>query len=128
MARKASTHPTDTELRILRILWDEGPSTLGTVHGGLSRKRPVAKTTVATMLGVMLDKRLVRRGNGPDGYRWTANVDELKAAKGIVAKLIDYVFDGSASRMVAHLVEEGKISRGELADIAKLRKGQAKRK
>jgi len=121
------------ELRILRILWESGPATLGKVHAELSRparggRRGVAKTTVATMLGVMLNKKLVRRRNAAEGYLWTAAVDRRGAAKGIVAKLLDYIFEGSASRMVNHLVEEGKISRRELAEIARRRKEQSKRR
>ena len=66
MARPASSQPTDGELEILRVLWREGPSELGVVHRALvaERGRKIAKTTVATMLKVMLDKGLVRRAVG----------------------------------------------------------------
>jgi predicted transcriptional regulator len=56
MARRASTHPTDGELEILRVLWDYGNASLGEICDALRRERDVATTTVATMLRVMLDK------------------------------------------------------------------------
>ena len=59
MARPASSHPTDGELEILRVLWERGPSSLAEVCAALREEREVATTTVATMLRVMLDKNIV---------------------------------------------------------------------
>jgi predicted transcriptional regulator len=120
MARPASTHPTDGELEILRVLWDRGPSSLGEVCEALRREREVATTTVATMLRVMLDKRLVRRRRAARGYQWSAAVTQTAAARSMVGKLLDGIFDGSAGRLVAHLVEAGQLSNDELSELRKL--------
>ena len=64
MARPPSTQPTEGELEILKVLWERGPSGLKQVCDGLRRVRPVATTTVATMLRLMQDKGLVERGEG----------------------------------------------------------------
>jgi predicted transcriptional regulator len=120
MARPASQHPTDGELEILRVLWEHKSATLGQVCQALRADRDVATTTVATMLGVMLDKGLVRRKKTARGNQWSAAVTHAAAAKGMVGKLVDGVFDGSASRLVTHLVEGGKLSLDELADLRTL--------
>lgn len=126
MARPASTHPTDGELEILRVLWGRGPSSLGEICEALRRRRDVATTTVATMLRVMLDKRLVRRRAAPKGsrraagYQWSAAVTQTAAARSMVGKLVDGVFDGSAGRLVTHLVEAGQLSTKELAELRNL--------
>jgi len=120
MARPASQHPTDGELEILRVLWEYKTATLGQVCQALRADRDVATTTVATMLGVMLDKGLVRRKKTARGHKWSAAVTHAAAAKGMVGKLVDTVFDGSASRLVAHLVEGGKLSHDELAELRTL--------
>ena len=60
MARPPSIHPTDGELEILQVLWQDGPCSLGQVCKALRRRRSIATTTVATNLGVMLDKKIVR--------------------------------------------------------------------
>ena len=117
MARPASQHPTDGELEILRVLWDRGPSSLGDVCAALRAEREVATTTVATMLRVMHDKKLVRRKQVGRGLQWTAAVSHTAAARSMVGKLIDGVFDGSAQRLVAHLVEGGELSADELAEL-----------
>jgi predicted transcriptional regulator len=121
MPRPRASNPTDVELQILRVLWSaRAPQSLGQIHAALGEHRPVAKTTVATMLGVMLDKKLVRRTSTDRGYTWSAATDRTKAAAGLLGKLLDYVFDGSAQRMVAHLVDEGQISPDELEVLWRL--------
>ena len=120
MARPVTPHPTDGELEILRVLWEHGPSSLSDVCEALRQRRPVATTTVATMLRVMLDKRLVRRKRTARGHQWSAAVTHDAAARSMVGKLVDGVFDGSAQRLVAHLVEGGKLSEAELADLRRL--------
>ena len=115
-----SEHPTDGELEILRALWENGPSPLGAVCESLRRQREVATTTVATMLRVMLDKGLVRRKEAARGIQWSAAVTQSAAAKSMVGKLVDGVFDGSAGRLAAHLVEAGQLSPDELSELRKL--------
>jgi predicted transcriptional regulator len=120
MARRASQHPTDGELEILRVLWDRGPSSLSDVCDALRRERDVATTTVATMLRVMLDKGLVRRKGASRGHQWSAAVTQSATARSMVGKLVDGIFDGSASRLAAHLVEAGKLSDKELNELRQI--------
>ena len=120
MARPVSTQPTDGELEILKILWDSGPAGLGQIHSVLHERRGVAITTVATMLKMMLAKELVERGDGPRGYLWKARVSRKVTVSGMIGKLVQHVFDGSARRLVAHLVQEGELDEGERKEIAPL--------
>ena len=127
MARPPSPHPTDGELEILRVLWQHNSATLGEICSALRRERQVATTTVATMLGVMRDKSLVRRRRSARGHQWSAAVTRTAAAKQMVGKLVDGIFDGSAGRLVAHLVEGGKLSHEELAELRTLLASNSKK-
>ncbi|HEX4414914.1 MAG TPA: BlaI/MecI/CopY family transcriptional regulator [Lacipirellulaceae bacterium] len=120
MPRPPSLHPTDGELEILRVLWGHGNTTLGAICESLRREREVATTTVATMLKVMLDKGLVRRKAATRGQQWSAAITQNAAAKSMVGKLVDGVFDGSAGRLAAHLVEGGQLSTEELTELRNL--------
>jgi BlaI family transcriptional regulator, penicillinase repressor len=120
MARSASSHPTDGELELLRVLWQSGPCGLGAICTALRRRRPIATTTVATILKVMLDKKLVRRKRTSQGYVWSARTTRQTAATGMVRKLIDLVFDGSAQRLVAHLLESDQLSDQERTELGRL--------
>ena len=120
MARPPSTHPTDGELELLRVLWQAGPCGLGQLCKRLRLRRPIATTTVATILKVMLDKKLVRRRRTPQGYLWSAKTSRQSAATGMVRKLVDSVFDGSAQRLVAHLLESGQLNDQERKELRRL--------
>ena len=120
MARPPSTQPTDGELEILRVLWTAGPTSLSLLCRQLRRQREVATTTVATMLRIMQEKGLVRRQGAGRGAQWVAAVTHQKTARKMVGKLLDDLFDGSANRLVAHLVEGKQLSEQELAELKKL--------
>jgi BlaI family transcriptional regulator, penicillinase repressor len=127
MARPPSKEPTDGELEILKILWEIGPAGLGQIHRALEERREVATTTVATMLKLMLGKELVKREEGPRGYLWSAGVSRNTAVSGLLGKLLQRVFDGSARRLVAHLIEDGGLDDRERTEILELLKSQAHR-
>jgi BlaI family penicillinase repressor len=124
MARPPSTQPTDGELEILKVLWELGSAGLGQVHAVLQERRGVAITTVATMLKMMLAKELVQRQDGPRGYLWTARVSREATVSGLLGKLLQHVFDGSARRLVAHLIEDGNLADHERAEILELLKAE----
>jgi len=125
MSRPPSKQPTDGELEILKILWETGPTGLGQIHTVLQERRGVATTTVATMLKMMLAKELVQREDGPRGYLWSARVSRKAAVSGLLGKLLQHVFDGSARRLVAHLIQEGDLDDHERAEILDLLKTQS---
>lgn len=120
MARPASHHPTDGELEILHVLWSEGPISLSSLCRELRHEREVATTTVATILKIMREKGLVRREGAGRGASWSAVITHRKTARGMVGKLVNGLFDGSADRLVAHLIEGGDLSNKELKNLQKL--------
>src|SRR5262249_4375499 len=93
---------------------------LGTVCAALRRHRPVATTTVATMLKVMLAKKLVKRSRGERAYLWSARVSRQAATSRLLGKLLDRLFHGSAARLVAHLLEDCQLNDHDRAEIRRL--------
>jgi predicted transcriptional regulator len=120
MARHPSIHPTDRELEILQVLWQAGPCSIGQICTTLRQRRSVATTTVATMLKVMLEKKLVQRKHGKQSYLWSAKTTQQSAASGMVRKLVNLVFDGSAQRLVAHVVESGQLTDEEREAVRRM--------
>ncbi|HUG93696.1 MAG TPA: BlaI/MecI/CopY family transcriptional regulator [Planctomycetaceae bacterium] len=120
MARPSRPRPTDAELEILHVLWARGPAALGEICAVLRETRDVATTTVATVLKVMEHKGLVRRKPGGRRSLWSARVSRSDAANRLLTGLLDRVFDGSAHRLVAHLVETGRLSRREIQELRQL--------
>ncbi len=129
MPRPASPEPTSGELEILQILWDTGPLSLSQLCERMRLQRPVATTTVATMLKVMLNKGLVTRSPAARGSNWSAKANRSSTASGMLTRFIDRLFDGSAQSLVAHLLDQGRLTPAERREILELvRRGKRETK
>jgi predicted transcriptional regulator len=120
VARQPSDQPTDGELEILQLLWSQGPSPLAAICEGLRRRRPVATTTVSTMLKLMAEKGQVKRSKETRGALWSARRSRRVTSRGLLHRFMDRAFGGSPSRMVAHLLEDGQLDDEERQQILRL--------
>src|ERR1700731_5360026 len=112
MSRPKSPHPTPAELEVLRILWERGPSTVREVLQALDKER--ACTTVMSLLNVMTEKALVTRAPEGRAFRYTARFRPDQTQRKIVRDLLQRVFEGSASALVARLLEQARPGQQEL--------------
>ena len=117
MPRPKQEHPTPAELEVLLLLWDRGPATVREVMEALDRRRPRAYTSVMSLLGVMTDKRLLRRRRKGRGYVYQPRVAREKTLGQMLRDLLTRAFEGSAASLVARLLEESSPSPEELAEI-----------
>jgi predicted transcriptional regulator len=92
--------PTDSELAILRVLWNEGPSTVRQVHEQLSAEQATGYTTVLKLMQIMFEKGLVARDEAQRAHVYTPVVSEQKTQRQLVTDLLERAFEGSASKMV----------------------------
>ncbi|MBC8114542.1 MAG: BlaI/MecI/CopY family transcriptional regulator [Candidatus Saccharimonas sp.] len=118
MARPKQPHPTPGELEILRILWERGPSTVREVLELVPQER--AYTSVMSLLTVMADKKLVTRKPEGRAFRYTAKLKPGQTEGKMLGHLLDRVFDGSTTALVARLLEQSKPSPDELDEIRRL--------
>ncbi len=127
--RPSATQPTDAELVLLRVLWDQGPSTVRQVHEALLRERDTAYTSVLKMLQVMLEKGLVTRDDSERSHVYQAARDRAVTQRGLLRDLLDKAFGGSAGDLVMAALDEGRMDPGSKAQIrALLGKARKERK
>ncbi len=119
MPRPAHPHPTPGELEVLKILWDRGPSTVREVMEVLNQTRRRAYTSVMSLLGVMTDKGLLAREPKGRAFQYRAKVGREKTLGQMVEDLLARAFEGSASTLVARLLEQANPSADELSEIRK---------
>ena len=117
MARPKQRHPTPGELEVLKILWDRGPSTVREVMEVLNQRRRRAYTSVMSLLGAMTDKGLLKRRPQGRAFLYEAKVSREKTLGKMVADLLGRAFEGSASVLVAHLLDQSNPSAEELEQI-----------
>jgi predicted transcriptional regulator len=118
MARPRTAHPTPAELEVLKILWDRGPSTVRDVLDVFhDQGRARAYTSVMSLLNVMTDKRLLTRERAGRAFVYRANLPREKTLSRMVGDLWRRAFEGSASTLVTHLLDQADPDEHELREI-----------
>jgi predicted transcriptional regulator len=120
MAERKTYKPTDTELEILAVLWDQGPCTVRDVYKILNRRKPTGYTTVLKLLQIMTEKHLVKRDESERAHVYTASAPREKTQRQLLGDLLERAFQGSASSLVMNLLSSKKASPSELAEIREL--------
>ena len=119
MPRPRQEHPTPGELEVLKILWNRGPCTVRQVMEVLNETRRRAYTSVMSLLGVMTDKGLLTREPKGRAFLYRAKVARENTLGQMVEDLLGRAFEGSASTLVAHLLDQSSPSAEELEEIRK---------
>lgn len=117
MPRPKTEHPTPGELEVLRVLWQRSPLSVRQVMEQLNPRRPRAYTSVMSLLNVMTEKGLLARKPQGRAFVYSTKVGRQKTMRRMVADLLGRAFEGSASLLVSHLLEEAHPSSHELAQI-----------
>lgn len=121
MARPRHEHPTPAELEVLKILWEQGPSTVRAVHEIFTRqKRRRAYTTVMSLMNVMAEKGLLRRRRQGRAFVYEPRVRREKALREMLGDLWERAFEGSATLLVSQLLEETQPDAEELKEIRRV--------
>ncbi len=122
MPRSESEHPTELELEILKILWEESPLPVREVRVRLEADagRPLAHSSVITMLNIMHRKGFLRRRKDGKAFLFSPKVAKKRVNGKMLGDLLSRVFDGSPSAMVLNLIETADLDDGELAELRKL--------
>ena len=117
---RARPKPTDSELAILRILWERGPSTVRQVHEALVEARETGYTTTLKLMQIMADKGLVERDETARTHVYSATVAQAQTQQQLVRDLVDRAFGGSAAALVLRALSTEAPSDAELGQIRKL--------
>jgi len=112
--------PTDTELAILRVLWERGPSTVRQVHEVLADTRDTGYTTTLKLMQIMADKGLVTRNESARTHIYSAAAGQEQTEHALVKDLVDRAFGGSAAALVLRALSAKGTSAAELREIRRL--------
>lgn len=114
MARKKSKHPTELELEILKVLWEQSPLPVREVRVALeARGRQLAHTSLITTLNVMVEKGYASRQEAGRGYAFSPAVSRASVSKGMVGDLVDRVFEGSSKSLLLSLLDHQHLNASE---------------
>jgi len=112
--------PTESELAILQILWQNGASSVRFVNDELNKKREVGYTTTLKFMQIMLDKKFVTRNTESRTHIYEAAISEADTQQMLLDKFVDATFRGSAMKLVMQALGNHESSTEELDEIKAL--------
>ncbi len=121
MARPVSGHPTQMELQILRVLWDDSPLLVREIRKALAGAgRAIAHTSVITALNTMVEKNYLTREKQGKSYLFAPRVSREQVSEGMLSDVVRRVFDGSPSAVMLSLFNCADIDQDELKELRRI--------
>ncbi len=111
---------SEPQLEIMKVVWRLGEATVRDVYEDLRLQRPIAYTTVMTMMKNMEARGHLKKRSEGRAFVYTATVPESRMLRRIVGDFIDRVFNGSTEPLLAQLVEERRLSERDLETISRM--------
>jgi BlaI family transcriptional regulator, penicillinase repressor len=120
-------HLTQRELDIMSVLWDLGEATVTEVRDRVDPS--LAYTSISSMIRTLEMKGYVshRRGEGKTHVYFPA-IDAEAAGESALGRVLDKIYGGSPIKLLAHLVDQHRLSEKELGRMRELLKRPTKRR
>lgn len=120
MSKKKNPRPTDSELAILNVLWQRGPSMVRQVQDALIAKKRIGYTTVLKLLQIMHEKGLVTRDESRRPHVYQPRLPAEKTRRQLVGDFMEKVFDGSPGKLIMQALDAKRVSAEDLKRIRTL--------
>jgi predicted transcriptional regulator len=104
----------------MHVVWEIEGGTVRQVHELLNQRRPLAYTTVMTMMTILEEKGHLTRSKEGRAFRYQPVRPKSQVISGMVDDFVGRVFEGSAAPLVVSLVKDKKISKKDLDEIARM--------
>jgi predicted transcriptional regulator len=112
--------PTESELELLRILWENEPATVRDIYDTLNQERPSGYTTVLKLLQIMTAKGLVVRDEANRAHVYRAAISQDAMQSKILKDLSVRLFSGSAAQLALHALAMEPATQNDLDEIRAL--------
>lgn len=119
MRRKSETL-TGQELEIMKVIWPLGQATVREVYDALRARRPLAYTTVQTMMNILESKGHLKKQPGERAHVYAPVRPQQAVVKSMVREFVNRVFDGSARPLLVHLLKEKGLTERERRELQRL--------
>jgi BlaI family penicillinase repressor len=108
------------ELAVMKVVWRFGEASVREVYETLRKRRPVAYTTVMTMMGTLEAKGYLKKRADGRAFRYRPARREGRVITSLVREFVDRVFDGASRPLLAHLVVQGRLTKEEREELKRL--------
>lgn len=111
---------TELQLALMRVLWERGDATVVEVQEALRAERPLAQTTVATLLSRLEKRGVVAYRTEGRQYVYRALITEDEVRGSVLAEVTERLFHGDVATLVSHLLTGAEVDAEELAKVREL--------
>jgi BlaI family transcriptional regulator, penicillinase repressor len=115
----------DSELDVLKVLWDRGQATVREVletlkaagHVGTKDGRPWSYATVATLLDRLETKKVVESDRTDQAFTYRPAVSVRDVQQKRVDSLVEKLYQGEPGLLVLHLLKSHPIDPGQAMEV-----------
>ena len=119
---------SDAEWEIMRVIWQRHPATANEVIEGLAAAGPDwHPKTVRTLLTRLVRKKALDYKTNGRTYAYSPLVSQEECIATASESFLDRVFGGSLTPMLAHFVEQQKLSPQDLEEMKQLLETHSKK-
>ena len=108
--RKPNPNLTPQELAIMKVVWAKEQATVRDVHDTLNESRPIAYTTVMTMMRILHEKGYLTRVEQDRAHLYTPAMPRQQVVGAMLRDFVDRVFDGASESLLLHLAKDNKLT------------------
>ena len=121
--KDTNQEPTKSELEILQVLWEFGPSTARFVNDHLNQHtRQVIYMSTLMLMQIMVEKGFLKKDESQMKHIYWAAQEESKTKSLLLDRVVDTIFNGSASNLMMQLLGNKKMSDQEMETFRELMK------
>ncbi|CAN5695132.1 BlaI/MecI/CopY family transcriptional regulator [soil metagenome] len=111
---------TEAESQIMQALWRKTPLTADEIVADVRARQPWAEATVKTLINRLLKKKAIRSERVDGRHQYVPLVDHANYVQDESQGLLDRLFEGQLSPLVAHFAQNRKLKPEEIARLKKL--------
>jgi predicted transcriptional regulator len=119
--KDTNQEPTKSELEILQVLWEFGPSTARFVNDHLNQHtRQVIYMSTLKLMQIRVEKGFLKKDESQMKHIYWAAQEESKTKSLLLDRVVDTIFNGSASNLMMQLLGNKKMSDQEMETFREL--------
>ena len=105
----------------MKLVWRLEKATVRDVYEALRAERPIAYTTVMTMMRILEDKGYLKKAATSDrAYLYTPAKPRQQVLGAMVRDFVDRVFDGAPNSLLLHLAKDNTLTEKQRKIVQRL--------
>jgi BlaI family penicillinase repressor len=120
MSRHSIDHLGELQRAVMEVVWGLGEASVHDVLLPLGRKRPLAYTTVLTVMQKLEKAGWLGHRQEGNRYVYGPTRDRDEAGAGSVQQFLNRVFDGDAVALFQHLIRDSDLTEEDLRELKKM--------